>query len=117
MARYPFSTDAISTHQVALFFAAFAYAMAIGAVPNVFITVRWDQTKMASDPFQGLQRLIERLRKMHSHLSRLVYFWVRERENTDGANEHAHIAIFLPSVDERELRALVCSRSGCQKVW
>lgn len=79
--------------------------------PNYFITVRWIDTAFADRPFLGVQRLLERLRKLRAAWGPHICFWVREREAAACSVEHVHIATLL-SVTRGELISQVSKWVG-----
>jgi hypothetical protein len=104
------ATDCNSRRNANLLHDGYDFVAQEGLAPNVFITVRWDETAFRLNPFFGLQKLLEKLRKL-KRTGPCVYFWSREREGPDDT-EHVHIAILAKIVGLKALRDTVCRWVG-----
>lgn len=104
------TTDCVSRRNADLLQDGYDVASCNGLVPNIFLTVKWGETDFKLDPFLGLQKLLERLRKL-DRSGPCVFFWCREREGPN-ASEHAHIAILIKTVGLKDLEDLVCRWVG-----
>ncbi len=107
------TSDWLSRKQADTFIDGYEFVASRDLIPDCFITVRWSETCFASDPFLGLQKIIERLRKL-GRPGPFVLFWNREREQP-GVIEHAHIAYLRQAIAIVALEDLICRWAGVEK--
>lgn len=107
------TTTALSKRNAALLQDGYEFVARNGYVPNCFITARWCATRFADEPFRGLQKVLERLRKL-DRAGLCIYFWCRERESAN-ATEHAHIVWLNRSIKLKCLEGAICRWVGSEK--
>lgn len=106
------TTACISRRNADVLQDGYDFAASRGLVPNIFLTVRWEETNFKFNPFVGLQKILEKLRKLDGTRP-CVFFWSREREAAN-ASEHTHIAICLRVMGLRPLKDLICRWVGSE---